>query len=252
MIHKIVSLGILLSLVSENGWAQPVNTLSTQEKKDGWKLLFNGNDVTGWHSYGNKEVGKAWKIEQNALKLDIPNKVNTKIQQGGDLVTDAVYSGDFELKLEWKVARFSNSGILLFIQEDPQYKNCHETGLEIQILDDAIYEGVAQKDQRAGHRAGDLFCVASAEERQLQPVGEWNRVYCKMKQNKLKVFLNGVKIQEHDLNSEDWRQRIASSKLKNAPISKGRFAGRIGLQDWGGEVCYRNIKFRSLPRKDDM
>ena len=168
--------------------------------------------------------------------------MGNKAPDGGDLVTDVSLSGDFELVAEWKVERFTNSGIFFFVQEGPQYKNIFDTGLELQVLDDAIYEGANENK----HRAGDFFSVANARVRELQPVGSWNKVQFMLKKNKLTVSLNGYSIQEHDLNSPEWKQRVAASKLKDAPISKGNYTGRIGLQDWGSTVWFRNIKMRSL------
>ncbi len=222
--------------------AQGLNTLSAQEKKEGWKLLFNGQTTSGWHTYGTTGVGSAWQIEQGALKLSVPNRAGNKAVNGGDLVTDAAFIGDFEFKIDWKVGRLTNSGIFFFVQESPQYKNIFDTGLELQVLDDAIYEGASENK----HRAGDFFSVANARVRELNPVGEWNQVHFVMKDHKLTVTLNGYSIQEHDLTSADWKQHIADSKLKNAPIGKGQFTGRIGLQDWGSQVWFRNIKFRKL------
>eukprot|EP01034_Spumella_vulgaris_P034056 gene34056-41999_t len=57
-------------------------------------------------------------------------------------------------------------------------------------------------------------------------------------------------VQEHDLAGADWKQRIAGSGLKAAPIAKGSFTGRIGLQDWGStpasaqdfSACQRLLK----------
>jgi hypothetical protein len=238
---KIFVLGLSICLAT-GLQAQSLNSLSAQEKKEGWKLLFNGRDVAGWHKYGAKGVGSSWQIDQGALTLNVPNRVGNKASDGGDLVTDAVVTGDFEFVAEWKVERFTNSGIFFFVQEEPQYKNIFDTGLELQVLDDAIYEGAAENK----HRAGDFFSVANARVRELQPVGGWNKVHFTLKKNKLTVSLNGYSIQEHDLNSPDWKQRVAGSKLKDAPISKGRFSGRIGLQDWGSTVWFRNIKMRSL------
>jgi hypothetical protein len=222
--------------------AQSLNTLSAQEKKEGWTLLFNGRNTAGWHTYGGKGVGSAWQIDQGALKLDVPNRVGNKAVNGGDLVTDATFNGDFEFKAEWKVGRLTNSGIFFFVQEAPQYKNIFDTGLELQVLDDAIYEGANENT----HRAGDFFSVANARVRELNPVGSWNQVHFVLKNHKLTVSLNGFTIQEHDLNSDDWKKRIAASKLNKAPISKGQFTGRIGLQDWGSSVWFRNIKIRKL------
>ncbi len=237
-ILAIVTLTMSLSGVQ----AQAPNTLSAQEKKEGWTLLFNGRDVLGWHTYGGKGVGSAWQIDDGTLHLAVPNRAGNKTVNGGDLASDAVFSGDFEYKIDWKVGRLTNSGIFFFVKEAPQYKNIYDTGLELQVLDDAIYEGAGENT----HRAGDFFSVANARVRELNPVGQWNQVHVVLKNHKLTVSLNGFTIQEHDLNSPDWKQRLAASKLNAAPISKGDFSGRIGLQDWGSTVWFRNIKFRKL------
>ena len=242
MLRRTAFICLLIGLTPNFVQAQTLNTLSDQEKKQGWKLLFNGRNTAGWHTYGGKPVGSAWQIEDSALKLNVPNRIGNKAPNGGDLVTDAVVSGDFEFKAEWKVERFTNSGIFFFVQEEPQYKNIYDTGLELQVLDDAIYEGADENK----HRAGDFFSVANARVREIQPVGGWNTVQFILKKNKLTVYLNGFSIQEHDLASADWKQRVASSKLNNSPLSKGRFTGHIGLQDWGSTVWFRNIKMRAL------
>jgi len=229
-------------LACSTAQAQGLNTLSPKEKKEGWTLLFNGRDVSGWHTYGGKGVGSAWEIDGGALHLSVPNRMGNKAANGGDLVSDATFSGDFELKVEWKVGRLTNSGIFFFVQEAPQYKNIYDTGLELQVLDNAIYEGAKENT----HRAGDFFSVANARVREINPVGEWNQVHFIVKNHQLTVSMNGFSIQEHDLNGADWKQRIAASKLNNAPIGKGQFSGRIGLQDWGSTVWFRNIKIRKL------
>ncbi|MEI7585858.1 DUF1080 domain-containing protein [Runella sp.] len=222
--------------------AQTPNTLSSQEKKEGWKLLFNGKDVAGWHSYGAKGIGSAWLVEEGALKLNVPNRAGNKAPNGGDIVNNEPITGDFEFKAEWKVSPLANSGIFFFVKEAAQYKNMHDTGLELQVLDDKIYEGAAENK----HRAGDFFGVANARIREINPVGEWNQVHFVVRKQKLTVSLNGFVVQEHDLSSADWKQRVAGSGLKSAPIAQGAFTGLIGLQDWGSTVWYRSIKLRKL------
>jgi hypothetical protein len=229
---------VSISLVN----AQTPNTLSSQEKKEGWKLLFNGKDVTGWHSYGAKEIGSAWLVEEGALKLNVPNRAGNKAPNGGDIVNNEPIMGDFEFKAEWKVSPLANSGIFFFVKESAQYKNMHDTGLELQVLDDKIYEGASENK----HRAGDFFGVANARVREINPVGQWNQVHFKIQKKKLVVSLNGFVVQEHDLTSADWRKRIGDSGLKNAPMAQGILMGYIGLQDWGSTVWYRNLKLRKL------
>ena len=222
--------------------AQTVNSLSAQEKKQGWKLLFNGKDVSGWHAYGAKQPGTAWKIEDGALKLDVPERAGNKAKNGGDIVIDQVVKGDFEFKADWKVSKFANSGIFFFVKEAPQFKNMHNTGLELQVIDNTIYEGAKENT----HRAGDFFSVANARLREINPVGEWNQVHFVLRKNKLTVSLNGFIVQEHDITSEDWKKRIGTSALKDAPIASGSYSGLIGLQDWGSTVWYRNVKLLVL------
>jgi hypothetical protein len=222
--------------------AQAVNTLSAQEKKEGWKLLFDGKDLKGWHAYGAQTPGSAWKIEQGAIKLDVPERAGNKAKNGGDIVTDEIVDGDFELAIEWKVSKSANSGIFFFVTEDAKYKNMHDTGLELQVIDDGIYEGAKENT----HRAGDFFGVANARVREVNPVGQWNQIRFTVKNNSLTVTQNGFIVQEHNLSGADWKQRIGASGLKAAPVSKGIYKGRIGLQDWGSTVWYRNVKLRKL------
>ncbi|GAB3324125.1 DUF1080 domain-containing protein [Larkinella ripae] len=239
---KKIVLAILLVLSGFQLFAQGANILTAQEKKEGWKLLFNGKDVSGWHTYGKTGVGSAWIIEDGALKLNVPERAGNKAKNGGDLATDQSFKGDFEFKADFKVERFTNSGIFFFVTESPENKQIYHTGLELQVLDNAIYEGAPENT----HRAGDFFSVANARIREPKPVGDWNQIHFKLKGKVLSVYMNGFLIQEHTTDSDDWKKRVAASNLKTAPISKGQYSGRIGLQDWGSTVWYRNIKIRPL------
>lgn len=239
---KICLSGILCLFIGMNAFAQSANTLTAKEKKEGWKLLFDGKDFAGWHPYGGGQIGSAWKIDQGAIKLDVPERAGNKAKNGGDIVIDKEIKGDFEFKADWKVSKYANSGIFFFVKESPKYKNMHDTGLESQVIDNTIYEGAKENT----HRAGDFFGVANARLREINPVGEWNQVHFIKKGQKLTVTLNGFIIQEHNLSGEDWKNRVQGSGLKNAPIAKGDYVGLIGLQDWGSTVWYRNIKLKEL------
>lgn len=237
--NKLVLL-LLFSYTITQSNAQ--NTLTADEKKAGWQLLFNGKDFKGWHAYGAKEPGSAWIIEQGAIKLNVPERAGNKAKNGGDIVIDEELKGDFEFKAEWKVSKFANSGIFFFVKEATQYPVMHNTGLELQVIDDKIYEGAAENT----HRASDFFGVANARLRESNPQGEWNQIHFIVKKGKLTVYQNGFMVQEHNLNSQEWKSKIAKSGLANAPIGKGSYTGRIGLQDWGSTVWYRNIKILKL------
>src|SRR4051794_28892703 len=76
----------------------PLNTLTAKEKKDGWKLLFDGKTTNGWHTYGSKAAGEAWSIQDGALHLNAAGGGDKKGH--GDLVTDEEYD-NYDLKLDW-------------------------------------------------------------------------------------------------------------------------------------------------------
>jgi hypothetical protein len=46
------------------------NTLTKAEKKDGWKLLFDGKQIKYWRGYNMSKVPKCWIIEDNSLKIN--------------------------------------------------------------------------------------------------------------------------------------------------------------------------------------
>ena len=81
----------------------------------------------------------------------------------------------------------------------------------------------------------------------VNPAGTWNRVRIVVHGNHVEHWLNGLKVVEYELGSDDWTARVAASKF--APhLHYGRNkTGYIGLQDHGDWVAYRNIKIRVLP-----
>jgi len=107
---------------------QPLNTLSKQEVADGWKLLFNGTDMSGWKLYNGGEP-TGWKVEDGIMK-------NSGVGSdfGGDIITVDQYR-NFELYLEWQVASKSNSGVFFHVQEGVA-QAIYQTGPEYQLIDD--------------------------------------------------------------------------------------------------------------------
>ncbi len=195
------------------------------------------NTIKGWHSYGDKSAQNGWRMEKGVMHLD--PKLRTG--HGVDLVTDKEYD-NFEMTLEWKIAPKGNSGILLFVNEDPKYKQSYSSGLEMQVLDNEGHpDGKITK-----HRSGDLYDLVKSSSEPVKPVGEWNKVKVVSNNGKLDFTLNGVKIVSTTLWDENWKTLIAGSKFAGWEGFGTYKKGRIALQDHGDEVWYKNISIKEL------
>jgi hypothetical protein len=222
------------------GMAQTPNKLTNKEKKQGWKLLFDGKTNAGWHTYLKDTVGSKWQVKDGVIIFD-PSQPESG---GGDLVTNEEYE-NYELNLEWKISKGGNSGIIFDIQEDPKYSATYLTGPEMQVLDNID----AADNKKQNHLAGSLYDLAGdSTVSKPKPVGEWNQVRLIQNKGHLTFYLNGVKTFEGTIGDEDWNSRIAKSKFSNemfkdfAKVAKGK----IALQEHPGSSQWRNIKIKTL------
>lgn len=218
------------------------NALTKDETREGWQLLFDGVSTKGWHTYGNKPVGKVWKVADSTLYLEVSKTGNRQISDGGDLITDHEYD-NFELKLEWKIETAGNSGILFYVHEDSaKYKRPWQTGLEMQVLDN---DGHADAKINK-HRAGDLYDLVACSKETVRPALQWNQVRIKAVNGKLDLYQNDEHVVSTNLWDDNWKKMVAGSKFKTMPGFGIYKKGKIGLQDHGDNVWFRNIKIRRL------
>jgi hypothetical protein len=223
--------------------------LTDEEKKEGWKLLFDGSSTKGWHKYGAAVAGTAWKVADGNLYLDASEKEKLpdgkpgwQIKDGGDIVTDEEYE-NFHLKLEWKIDTCGNSGIIFYIHEDPaKYKWAWETGPEMQILDNSCHADA----KISKHRAGDLYDLISCSKETVKPALEWNGVEIKCINGKLDFWLNGENVVSTTLWDENWKAMLKNTKWAEHPGFSTFKKGKIGLQDHGNNVWFRNIRIKKL------
>lgn len=208
-----------------------------------WKVLFDGTSMDGWHGYLKEGVDtSAWKLEDGAMVFYPPAERNG---QSFNIVTDDVYT-DFVLELEWKISEAGNSGIFWGISEDVAYGQPYETGPEIQVLDDLKHPD-AKVGERT-HTAGALYDMIAPSSSVVKPVGEWNKVQITInhKTNAGLVVLNGTEIVSFPVEGEAWDAMVAKSKFATWE-GFGKFkTGKIGLQDHGDVVAYRNIRIKEL------
>lgn len=224
------------------GFAQQKNnTLSGKEKKEGWKLLFDGKTAKGWHTFNKTGIGEAWKVANGTLYLDTTQKDGWQTKGGGDIVNENVLT-NFHLKVEWKISKGGNSGMMFYVQEGEKFPYPWHTGPEVQVLDnDGHDDGKIIK-----HRAGDLYDLIKCKVETAKPYDQWNKAEIISNKGKLTLKLNGVVVIETTMWDDNWKALIAGSKFNEMPGFGTFTSGKISLQDHGHAVWFRNIKVKEL------
>lgn len=219
------------------------NTLTEQEKADGWKLLFDGKTTAGWRgAHKSAFPDSGWAIENGELVV-LPSG-GGEARHGGDIVTVDEY-GNFELKLEFKLTAGANSGIKYFVTEKEK-PNGSAIGLEYQILDDERHPDAGLGSHEGSRTLASLYDLIKAENKTAKPVGEWNAARILSKGRRVEHWLNGVKVLEYERGSAGFRKLVAESKYKIWENFGEAEAGHILLQDHGDRVAFRNIKIKVL------
>lgn len=241
---KKLSTCLLIILLTSylNGISQQLNQLTDAEKKEGWKLLFNGNTTDGWRGYNLKQMPPLWKVEDGCL---VTSGNASGSDMSGDIVTRDMYE-DFDLSLEWKISKGGNSGIFFHVLEGA-YEAPYFTGPEYQLIDDIGFPDKLEEWQQAG--ANYAMHNADKSKKKLKPAGEFNSSRIQVKDGHVIHWLNGEKIVEYDLWTEEWYILARVGKWKEYPYYGLARKGYIGLQDHGSPVYFRNIKIRDLTDK---
>ena len=216
------------------------NSLTQKEKQDGWKLLFNGENLTGWHSYLEDSAGKAWQVEDGSIYL---NKNEQSVYKDfADLVTDAEFA-NFDLKLEFKTDTCANSGVMFYVHESPEYENSWETGPEMQI--DEITCG--PDHEHLLNRAGTLYDLIAVDSEYAKPADEWNEYEIKANKGHLQLYQNGHKVVDTQMWNDAWKKLVAGSKFIDMPAFGTFHKGHIAFQGTeNGKIWFRNIKIKTL------
>ena len=227
--RKLIAFALAAGLLGSSAFAAE-NSLTDKEKSAGWTLLFDGKTTHGWRSYKKTEVGSQWKVVDGVLTLTEGG--------GGDLVTDKDYA-NFELAFDWRISKMGNSGVMYHVSEDGG-DHPYLTGPEYQLLDNAHGEPPLEQ-------AGGLFGLVAPSKDVTKKVGEFNHSVLKVDHNHVEHWLNGVKVADYTVGSEDFKNRIKGTKFEKWPDFAKHDTGLIVLQDHGDGVAFRDIKIHVLP-----
>ena len=230
------------------------NTLTPQEKADGWKLLWDGKTSAGWRSPKTDAFPThGWFIHEGVLTVH--ENGGEESAGGGDIISLQRYA-NFELAADFKCTEGCNSGIKIFVQPNlsPVDKKTGKPsatgsaiGMEFQILDDLRHPD-AKLGKNGDRTIGSLYDLMPAPKgKKVLPMGEWNHARILSQGRQVTFWLNGEKTVSFERGSPEFRAAVAESKFKNIPDFGEWADGHILLQEHGTEVSFRNVKLRELP-----
>ncbi|WP_291870535.1 DUF1080 domain-containing protein [Maribacter sp.] len=219
-----------------------IETKAKTMTQEDWEVLFDGTNLGKWTEYSKNSISDNWKLENGAMVFYPPE--NKPEGESYNLVTKSEYT-DFVLSLEWQISEGGNSGIFWGVKEKQSLPEAYQTGPEIQVLDNTKHP-----DAKAGttHQAGALYDMIAPSKDVTKAVGEWNtcQITVNHKTNQGSVVLNGETIVKFSVNNPEWGAMVAKSKFADWPEFGKYTTGKIGLQDHGDKVAYRNIKIKKL------
>jgi hypothetical protein len=254
------------------------NALSTSERNDGWKLLFDGVSMANWIDPSKESPpGDAWTISDGCLKANPDPRITE------DLISTANYT-DFELQFDWKIASGGNSGLKYRIQklvplsrttvpssvtkfeDQVQYAIVHSSssprtqieqgeqaqiyvvGFEYQMIDNQQHP-----DAKNGgpYQTGALYSIVGPSRAAENPVGEFNHSMLVVKGKHAEHWLNGVKVVDTSLDTPALKRNLAhrwgqSSQVYHLLVDQPQTSCPISLQNHGAAVWFRDIKIKPL------
>jgi len=197
-----------------------------------WRSLLKDDSAPDWRGWKEAGFPAGWHVAGGVLSKD---------GEVDDLVTKENF-GDFELELEWKIGKGGNSGI--FYRGTRGYDHVYWSGPEYQLLDDAN----APDGRSRLTAAASAYALYAAPEGVVLPFDHWNKTRVVVKGMHVEHWLNGRKVVEYELQSPDWKSRVAASKFAAYPDYGLAKSGLIGLQgDHPGALAIRHIRIRKFP-----
>jgi acetyl esterase/lipase len=228
---------LLLTLVA----VATLTVLRAAEPKPpaGFRALFNGKDLTGWHGLNPHDVAKLTGEKRDAKLAEMRTEFaqHWRVENGelvnpgtGPYATTAEEFGDYELLIDYKTVPKADSG--LYLRGQPQ----------VQIWDKNQVFDPKKPDRRPHLGSGGLFNnppktlgrdpIMAAD----KPFGQWNTLRIRQIGARVWVTLNT-------------RLVVEGAPMENY-FEKGKpfpARGPFMLQTHGGEIRWRAIYVRDIP-----
>ena len=248
--QKLLTIFLLLIIISLNSCSnsssdskkkqkkEPVrfpNTLFDNEVAAGWELLFDGKTTRKWRGYNQEEFPKdGWYIDVEK---------NLVGESGGSIITKNKFV-NFDLKLEFKLSKETNSGIFYKVKEI-QDTAIWMSGIEYELVHPETIAKAGDLPIKK-HSTGDVYDLLSNDMNSKIYSNSWNHARIIVLNDYVEHWLNNELYLEYKKGSESWDSIVIESKFRNSPIFGETNYGHIGLQQDMGVVKFRNIKIKEL------
>jgi hypothetical protein len=207
------------------------NTLTPQEVKDGWQLLFDGTSLKNFRDYKADTLSSAWHVVDGVI---------TKNVGAEEMVTRQSF-GDFELAWDWRLSPGGNSGV--FFRATEEYDKIYWSAIEFQLLDDSL----AEDNKDSTHLAGAAYGFFAPPRHVAHIGGNWNSSKIVARGSHIEHWMNGRKTLDYEINTPEWNAMVAKTKFRPYPNFAKAKRGLIGFQgDHPGTLELRNLKIRIL------
>ncbi|MGW9025613.1 ThuA domain-containing protein [Streptomyces sp. NPDC055722] len=187
--------------------------------ENGYRPLFDGTagSLSGW-----KQAGPG------SFTLDADGTLTSTGGMGLLWYATSGFSA-YSLKLDWKTAGDDNSGVFVGFPPSDDPWSAVNNGYEIQI------DATDVPDKTTGSVYGFQSADLKKRDRALNPPGEWNTYEIRVEGERLRLWLNGVKIND----------------FTNTDPARSLRDGHIGIQNHGSgdQVSFRDIRIKELPVK---
>lgn len=213
--------------------------LFTSAVKAQQESLFDDKSLNGWHidvpEMDNNPDVKAPFIVRNGMLVSLGTP-------GGHLITDAIYQ-DYRLEVTYRFAgKPGNCGVLVHASTPRALYGMFPKSLEVQMqhLDAGdfwcIEEDITVPDMEARRGLKENWGVNGNKARRIKnltdgsekPLGEWNNMVIECFKNSVKVWVNGILVNEGT----------------NGTASKGQ----IAIQAEGSEVEFKQIMLKPIKK----
>ena len=198
-----------------------------------WQVLFDGGRTDAFRGYGTDGFpADRWVVEGGELRTVPGSEI--------DLITRETF-GDFEIEFEWRVAPGGNSGVIYRVVETAE--PAWTTGPEYQVLDDEQHPDGRDSTTSA---AALYDLIAPAANKDLEPVGSFNRGRIVARDGRVEHWLNGERVVSYGWEDPAVRDLVTASKFAGLEGFMAAKSGHIVFQHHGEEAAFRDIRIRSL------